>query len=143
MYAWPCPPRLIVSTYGKVWWWSGCKKVSVIPFFFFWDIAKILQTFHSGYFRHALLWPVKAILSAYRKSCLSPTSFLKYYKDLVNLLFWVLWVCLATSTENNSSNLWDNLMFICKLQINLTTQFFLEILHFKESCNLIGQKPGG
>ena len=33
-------------------------------------------------------------------------------------------------------------MFICKPQINLITHFFLEILHFKESCNVIGQKHG-
>ena len=31
-------------------------------------------------------------------------------------------------------------MFNCKQKINLTSQIFLEILHFKESRNLIGQE---
>ena len=31
-------------------------------------------------------------------------------------------------------------MFICKQKINLIYLIFLQILHFKESCNLIGQE---
>ena len=34
-------------------------------------------------------------------------------------------------------------MFIHKQKINLIPQFFLEVLHFKESCNLIGQEYFG
>ena len=34
-------------------------------------------------------------------------------------------------------------MFICMLKINILIHFFLTILHFKESCNLIGQQPFG
>ena len=34
-------------------------------------------------------------------------------------------------------------MFIHKQKINLIPQFFLEILHFKESCSLTGQEHFG
>ena len=68
----------------------------------FLDIAKVLQTCYFGYFGLAWLWLVKAMLPACRKcwclsSCKKPylplISFLKYYKNIVNLLFWVLWTC--------------------------------------------------
>ena len=41
---------------------------------------------------------------------------------------------------NDSTNLLKTLMFICMPKINFTIHFFLEILHFTESCNLIGWK---
>ena len=53
-------------------------------------------------------------------------------------LFWVLRTCLVEHTQNHSINLYKTLMFISMQKTNLITHFFLEILHFKESCNLIG-----
>ena len=52
------------------------------------------------------------------------------------MLFLVLSACLATPTMSDSTNLKETL-FIHKQKINLIPQFFLEILHYEESCNLI------
>ena len=41
------------------------------------------------------------------------TSFLWYHKDFANLLFWVIWACLITSTKINRISLKESLMFIC------------------------------
>ena len=68
-----------------------------------------------------------------QNSYLSLTSFLKYYKHIANLSFWVLWQCLVMSTIINSTTLQETLMFIRKQKINLIPQFFLEILHFKKN----------
>ena len=53
-------------------------------------------------------------------------------------LILVLWACLVAHTQNDSINLCKTLMFISMLKTNLIIHFFLEILHFKESGNLIG-----
>ena len=42
------------------------------------------------------------------------------------------------SHTHHSINLKETFMFIYAQKINLISLFFLEILHFKESCNLIG-----
>ena len=104
--------------------------------FLSWDIAKILQTCYIGYFGHT--WPLspKMVVSACRKpwclswcikSNLSLNSFLEHCKDIANLLIWVLWACLDTSTRGNSINLLETLKFIYKQKINLIPTFFLEI----------------
>ena len=54
-----------------------------------------------------------------------------------NFLFWVLWACLVGHTQNDQINMYKTLMFICMQKTNFIIHFFLEILHFKESCNLI------
>ena len=43
--------------------------------------------------------------------------------------------------ENNYTASYEILMTIYMQKINLIPHFFLEILHFKESCNLICQEP--
>ena len=111
-------------------------------FFFFvcWDIAKILQTFHFGYFRYTWLWPVKRyyqlVQNHVNPSRLSwditkilQTCYFGYFRcawphppKLITVTCRELW-CLSA----NCKSTWS---------IN----FFLEILHFKESCNLIDQK---
>ena len=66
------------------------------------------------------------------------TSFLRYCKDIANLLFWVLWECLVMPINNDSITLWENLMpKILKLtcgklwclssckKINFISDFFL------------------
>ena len=58
----------------------------------------------------------------------------------VNFLFWILWTCLAMHTQNHNMNLYKTLMFLCMPKINFISYFFLEILYFKESCNMIGQQ---
>ena len=41
-------------------------------------------------------------------------------------------------TQTYTIDFWKTLMFICMPKIKSTIYFFLEILHFKESCNLSG-----
>ena len=130
-------------------------------------------------------------LSTCKKSTSSLPSFVRYYKDITNLLFWILWDCLARTVKTILSacrKLWclflckklclfltsvflEILQRYCKLvilsnmglsghthhkrqqqllensiykpKIILIPQFVLDILHFKESCNLIGQKDFG
>ena len=114
---------------------------------------KILYTCCFGYFGHAWLRKPKVILSTCRKcSCLfagkkphPPPShaFLEILQRYANFLFWVLWACLAAHTHNDCINLHKTSMFICIPKINFIIHFFLEILHFKESCNLIGWQNFG
>ena len=54
-------------------------------------------------------------------------------------LFLALWACLARPTISDTTTLYKAL-FIHKQKLNLIRHFFLEVLHFKESCNLIGQE---
>ena len=54
------------------------------------------------------------------------------------ILFWILWACLVTITQNDSFVLLKTSMFIFMQKINFIIHFFLTILRFKESCNLIG-----
>ena len=71
-----------------------------------------------------------------QKKYLILTSFLKFYKNIADLLFFVHWACLVTPFISNSTTLQETLMFIYKKKINLITHFSLEILHFKEPGNL-------
>ena len=69
---------------------------------------------------------------------LHPPRFSGDIAKISNFLFWVLWACLAMYTQNDIINLYKTSMFIGISKINLIIHFFLEILHFKECCNLIG-----
>ena len=71
-----------------------------------------------------------------------PYVFWGYCKD-ANILFWILLLCLTKHTQNDSTNMQKTSMFICRPKINFIICFFLEILHFKESCNLIDQQYFG
>ena len=117
------------------------------PSRFPWDIAKMLQTCYCGYFGYAWLHTPKKILptnekvfclSAGKKSTSSP-MFLKEILHIYGYLFWILWACLATHTQNDSFTSYKTSIFICIPKINFIILFFLEILHFKKYCNLIGQ----
>ena len=130
----------------------------------------------------ASIWRNLQRIFAGKKLTSSFTPFLRYCKDIVNLLFWVLWGCLAMHTQSDTINFHDylhaknqlrppcsfgDIAKICKLlslgtlgmpsythpkrychlvdnfdvylhsKNTLITYFFLKILHFKESCNLI------
>ena len=104
------------------------------------------------YFGHAWLHEPKVKLSTCRKlSCLSsgkkvgfiPYVFLEVMQKYAYFLFWVLWACLATHTQNDSINLYKTSMFFCMPKINFIIHFFFEVLHFKESCSFIGQQHFG
>ena len=70
-----------------------------------------------------------------------PYVFWGYCKDAN--LFWVLLVSLTKHTQNDNISMQKMSMFICMPRINFIICFFLEILHFKESCNLIDQQYFG
>ena len=77
----------------------------------------------------------------YLKQTFSPMFSWRYCKDMyINFLLWVLWVCMATQTQNDSINLPKTLVSICMPKINFIIHFFFGILHFKEYCSLIGQQ---
>ena len=50
---------------------------------------------------------------------------LRYYKDITNLLFWVLRAYLATQTQNDSIILWKTFVFIWIQKNNFIPQVFL------------------
>ena len=62
------------------------------------------------------------------KSTQTFTFSLKYCKDIIKLLFWVLWACLAMHTQSDTVNLRKIFVFICRLKINFIAHAFLEIL---------------
>ena len=64
-------------------------------------------------------------------------AFMEILQRYANL-FWLLWACLVTLTQNDSIILPKTSMFTYMQKINLIIHFFLTVLHFKESCNLIG-----
>ena len=64
-------------------------------------------------------------------------AIMKMLHRYVNL-FWVLWTCLVTLTQNDSITSQKTSMFIFMQKIKFIIQLFLTILHFKESCNLLG-----
>ena len=50
----------------------------------------------------------------------SRLSSLRYYKDIVNFLFWVIWTCLAKQTQKDTINLKKTFVFIFRQKINFT-----------------------
>ena len=67
-------------------------------------------------------------LSTCKKLTSSLTPFLIHCKEIPNLLFRVIWACLATHTQNDSINLKKPLMSIYKQKKKLICHVFLEIL---------------
>ena len=74
-------------------------------------------------------------LSAYKKSTSSLTYFLRYCKDIANLLFWELWECLAISI-NITLSICSKLscLYACKKSTS-SLNYFLR--HCKEIANLL------
>ena len=116
--SWSFPSIMIVSPCRKPWC-SKCSNQLVGNFnvylhiksqfhssLLFWWTVKTLQTCYFGNCENHP--PSKIIPSIGRKlSCLpackkstssSLNSFLRHCKKIANLLFWVIWVCLATHT---------------------------------------------
>ena len=66
-------------------------------------------------------------LIAGKKSTLSFTFSLRYWKNIAKFLFWIFWEYLATHTQNDDINLQKTSIFIYRQKINFITQIFLEI----------------
>ena len=52
---------------------------------------------------------------------------LRYWKDIANLLFWVLWAHLATNTRNDNQFI-ENFHVYLRKENQFITHIFLEIL---------------
>ena len=111
------------------------------PYFLFKDIAEILQNCYFRYFSHAWSWQPKMVVLTYRKPWYQLHRFLLSW-DIANMLqiyfgyFLYVWSCLPKTIVS----ICRNLGCFCMQKINLIPHFFPKILHFKDSCNLIGQK---
>ena len=62
-----------------------------------------------------------------KKSTSSFTFSLRYCEDIANLLFWVLWVCLAMHTQSDNIRLQKTFVFICGQKTKFISHVFLEI----------------
>ena len=92
---------------------------------------------------------LKKTVSTYRELSCQKVNFVphvfldilqRYIYIYINFLFWALWECMATKTQNDSINMQKSLMSIYMPKINFTIHFFFGILHFKEFCGLTGQQ---
>ena len=64
-------------------------------------------------------------LTASKKiNLISNFFFLRYWKDITNLLFWELLECLIIPIKNQSTNLQETFMLICIKQIYFITSFW-------------------
>ena len=73
--------------------------------------------------------------SACKKSTSSLNYFPRYFKEIANLLLWVIWAFLVTHTKNDNSNLRKPVKFICRWNIKFILHVFLEIL--QRFCKLV------
>ena len=100
-----------VAIYSKLSYLSVGKKSTSPPNSFTRCCKRNRKTCYFGKFKHA--WPhtpkmIIAIwrnlwhLSVRKRSLSSFMLSLRYYKDIVNLLFWVLWACLAVQTQRDT-----------------------------------------
>ena len=62
-----------------------------------------------------------------KRSSSSITFSMIYYKDIVNLLFWVLWACLVTQTQSYTINLQKTFVFICRQKIMVFWRYWKDI----------------
>ena len=138
---------MIISAWKNLWCLSACKKNRLHPSRVSRNNAKILWACYFGYFGHAWLHTSKVILSICRKLLCTqnisfiPDIFLEILQRCANFLFWILWACLATHTLKY--HFVENFNVYLHAKKNFTIHFFLEILHFKDSCNLIGRQHFG
>ena len=76
--------------------------------------------------------------SACKKSTSSLTSFLRYCKDIADLLFRKLWECLNIPIKSPSINLQETFILTCMQQINFIIHFFLKILQRNSKLVILG-----
>ena len=76
-----------------------------------------------GMYRHG--WPHMLKMWTFMDAL---NSFLRYFKDNANLLFYELWACWPCPSKIIASTCWKLLTFICRQKINVIPYIFLEIL---------------
>ena len=69
-----------------------------------------------------------------KKSTSSLTSFMRYYKEIANLLFWKFWECLSIRIKKHCINLKETFMLICMQKVNFIPHFFLDIFQTNRTC---------
>ena len=74
-------------------------------------------------------------LFACKKSTSSLTSFLRYCKEIANLLFWEIWACLATHTQNDGI-IWRN-RWHSSTGKKSTSSFMFSLRYCKDIGNLL------
>ena len=144
---------MIKKTFLKIWknlQHLSAGKKSTSSLMFPWDIARdcklvVFGTLGLSGYMHPK-WYCH-LLENFWVICRSKINFIIHaFVEILKRyakLFWVLWACLVTLTQNDSITLQKILMFICIQKINFIIHFVLTILHFKESCNLIDWKHSG
>ena len=142
--------KMVVLIWRHLWRLHACKKINFILYVF----LEILQRYCKlvvlgtlgmpGYalpkWFYQLIENFRVYLQA-KKTNFILHAFLEIY---ANSLFWVLWPCLVTHTPKmivSTCRRFQRLSACQKYTSSFT--FFLEILYFKESCNLTGWKHFG
>ena len=83
----------------------------------------IISVSKLGMYRHG--WPHMLKMWTFMDAL---NSFLRYFKDNANLLFYELWACWPCPSKIIASTCWKLLTFICRQKINVIPYIFLEIL---------------
>ena len=74
-------------------------------------------------------------LTTCKKSTSLLTSFLRYYRDIGNLLLWVIWAWAVMLINTGSLNLYEIWMFICMEKTKFIPPLFLKIM--QKYCKVI------
>ena len=99
-------PQNVEINLSETMMFSCMQKINFISNFFFWNIVNTLNLLFLKLWK-CLIIPSKIMVSIcrklwcwsiFKKSTSSLTSFLRYCKEIANLLFWVIWACLVTDT---------------------------------------------
>ena len=140
---------MIVSI-GKTFNIYQQAKKQLYPSCFSWDITEYckLVVFGtlglSGYVHLKWYYCLVGNFCVYLqvKNQLHPPCFCVDIAKICKLILDILSMPVSTH-PNDSIILWETSIFICIQKINWIIHFFLAILHFKESCNLIGWQHFG
>lgn len=97
----------------------------------------------SGYFRYALLNPLKRQYQIAENFSFLKYLFLEILQRYYRLVILGTLCMLGHTHQKRKQQLLGNSDVYSKPKINLISQFFLDILNFKESCNLIDQEHFG
>ena len=111
--AWPCPSNKIVPTSRKRWYLTE-QKINFIPHLFLEILDRfckfVLGTLVLTGHAHQNWWYQllgKFEVYVYTNKLLHH-SLLSWnnFKDIANLLFWILWTCLTMANKDNGISLW-------------------------------------
>ena len=145
---WPCPPKLMVSTCRKIWCLSAWQKKKIIPHIFLEMLQRycklvILRTLEMpGYGQKKRWYQLVESFDIYfhTKIKFMPHLSFEILLRYCKLIILSTLVMPLNRHQKKIATTWKRVWF---LYVNLIPHFSLEILHFKESCNLIGWENFG